>query len=349
MIPVFDGHNDTVLLQFRQPQRDYFARNDGGHIDHVRAREGGFAGGFYAIFVPSADDDDPFENMRPRAGGGFDAPPVGPLEPLYAARTAQAMSAVLLGLEQASGGSFRIVRTADELGTCLANGTTAAIWHFEGAEAIGPDLAALDVYYRAGLRSLGIVWSRPNIFGHGVPFSYPSSPDTGPGLTLLGRRLVRRCNALGIMVDLSHITERGFWDVAEESSAPLVATHSNAHAICPVPRNLTDEQLRAVGDSHGMVGLNFAVTFLSPESGNDADLPLDTMVRHIDHLVEHAGIDSVGLGSDFDGALVPSAIGDVAGVQRLLEALAGHGYDEASVRKIAHENWLRVLRATWAS
>lgn len=347
MIPVFDGHNDTVLLHFREPQRDFFARNASGHIDQVRARQGGLAGGFFAVFVPPEHEADPFEHRRRRKDGGLDAPPSGPLEPLYASRTAQAMSAVLFDIEARSDGAFRVVTDADQLAACIERGTTAAIWHFEGAEAIGPDLAALDVYHRAGLRSLGIVWSRPNLFGHGVPFSFPASPATGPGLTLLGRSLVRRCNALGILVDLSHITEAGFWDVAEESNAPLVATHSNAHAICPTPRNLTDEQLRAVRASNGMVGLNFAVSFLDPEGGSDPALPLEVMVRHIDHMVDVMGIDHVGFGSDFDGALVPAAIGDAAGVQRLLEALGVHGYDEASLRKIAHENWLRVLRATW--
>jgi membrane dipeptidase len=158
---------------------------------------------------------------------------------------------------------------------------------------------------------------------------------------------VERCNELGIMIDLSHITERGFWDVAELSRAPLVATHSNAHAVCPSPRNLTDEQLEAVAASDGMVGLNFAVGFLDPDGGHDAAIGLDVMVRHIDHLVDKLGITRVGLGSDFDGARIPAAVGDVAGVQHLLEALSEHGYDDDALRKIAYQNWLRVLRNTW--
>ncbi|MEY8840506.1 dipeptidase, partial [Cribrihabitans sp. XS_ASV171] len=119
-------------------------------------------------------------------------------------------------------------------------GRMAAIFHIEGAEAIDPDLHMLDVFHAAGLRSLGPVWSRPTLYGHGVPFRFPSGPDTGAGLTDLGLRLVRRCNELGIMLDLSHLNEAGFWDVARQSSAPLVASHSNAHAICPHSRNLTD-------------------------------------------------------------------------------------------------------------
>src|SRR5207248_7858657 len=141
----------------------------------------------------------------------------------------------------------------------MEGGTFAAILHFEGAEAIDADLNALEVFYQAGLRSIGIVWSRPNDFAQGVPFREGTSPDTGPGLTDAGRELVRACNRLGIMLDLSHLNEQGFWDVARLSEAPLVATHSNVHAITPSTRNLTDDQLKAIKDSEGIVGLNFGV------------------------------------------------------------------------------------------
>jgi membrane dipeptidase len=239
------------------------------------------------------------------------------------------------------------VRTDEELERCLREGVLAAILHFEGAENLGPDPGALESYYEAGLRSLGIVWSRPNAYASGVPFRFPSSPDTGPGLTDAGRELVRECNRLGVLVDVSHINEKGFWDVAELSEAPLVATHSNAHALCPASRNLTDRQLDAIRDSDGMVGVNFAVAFLREDGGESEDTPLETLVRHIDYLVERVGIDGVGFGSDFDGAKVPSGIGDVSGLPNLLAPLREDGYDETSLEKLAHGNWIRVLRTTW--
>jgi membrane dipeptidase len=279
--------------------------------------------------------------------GGFEAPLPPPLEPEYAARTAMAMTALLFRLEARSEGALRVCRTAEEIAECLRDGVLAAVLHFEGAEAIDPGLDALEVYYRAGLRSLGPVWSRPNLFAEGVPFGFPRSPDTGGGLTDAGRELVRACNRLGIMLDLSHLNGAGFRDVAALSDAPLVATHSNAHALCPSTRNLTDAQLDAIRDSDGMVGLNFAVAFLREDGGRDADTPLGTMVRHVDYLVDRLGIDRVGLGSDFDGATIPRAIGDVAGLPTLLLALRERGYDDAALRKLAHENWLRVLRKTW--
>lgn len=344
---VFDGHNDTLLSLYEEAGgkgRSFFEHSEQGHIDLPRARAGGLGGGFFAVFLPgitavAADLRQP--------GQGFEALEGAPLDLPYAQRMALALSALLFRLEAKSAGAMRVVLDTAALRSALREGLFAAVLHFEGAEAIDPDLDALEVYYRAGLRSLGLVWSRANIFGHGVPFAYPSSPDTGPGLTDAGRRLVHACNRLGIMVDLSHLTERGFWDVAALSDRPLVATHSAAHAICPCSRNLTDQQLDAIKESDGLVGLNFEVSFLRPDGEKNPDTPLEVMVRQVDYLVEHLGIDRVAFGSDFDGATMPSALGDVSGLPRLLSALREHGYDDEALRKLAHENWLRVLRATW--
>ena len=207
----------------------------------------------------------------------------------------------------------------------------------------------LDVLHEAGLRSLGPVWSRDTAFGYGVPFRFPSSPDIGDGLTDLGLRLIRRCNDLGIMVDLSHLNEAGFWDVAKHSDKPLVATHSNAHAICPHSRNLTDDQLRAIADSDGMVGLNFAVAFLREDGKMLADVPLSQVLKHLDHLMSILGEDRVGLGSDYDGAVVPEDLTTVAGLPKLRQAMKEHGYDARLIEKLCHGNWLRVLEKTWGS
>jgi membrane dipeptidase len=342
--PVFDGHNDTLLnlyLPDRGGGRTFFERSEVGHLDLPRAREGGFGGGFFAVFVPPEQKAD---ERSPGRGDG-QLPPA--IEFDYAQRTAMAVAASLFRLEAESGGQLKIVRTADEIAECLQNEVMAAILHFEGAEAIDTDLNALEVYYQVGLRSLGLVWSRRNAFAEGVPFRFPHSPDTGPGLTAAGKALVRACNQLGIMIDLSHLNEKGFWDVAGISDAPLVATHSNVHALSQTPRNLTDKQLDAIKESDGMVGLNFAVSFLREDGGRDTDTPLETMVRHVDYLVERLGIDRVGFGSDFDGTTLPEIIGDVSGLPKLVAALRDAGYDDESLRKITHENWIRVLRKTW--
>lgn len=342
---IFDGHNDTLLDLYvpeRGGGRDFFTRGERGHIDLPRAREGGFGGGFFAVFVPAPKP----EHSVPLQSGG-ETPPMPAVDPAYALRTTIAMTALLFKLEDQSAGQLKVVRNADELATCLDTGVLAAVLHFEGAEALDPELEALEVFYRAGLRSLGLTWSRPNAFAHGVPFRYPHTPDTGPGLTDAGQSLVRACNRLGIMIDLSHLNEQGFWDVARLSTAPLVATHSNAHAICPSTRNLTDRQLDAIRESDGMVGLNFAVGDIREDGRRDPETPINAMVRQIDYLVQRLGIDHVGFGSDFDGTLVSREIGDVTGLPKLIAALAAHGFDEAALRKLSHENWLRVLRKTW--
>jgi membrane dipeptidase len=257
------------------------------------------------------------------------------------------MAAKLFEVEAASAGEFKVVRTVDELASCLQQGVVAAIMHLEGVEPIDTDLHALHVLYQAGLRSVGIVWSRPNAFAHGVPFNFPDSPDIGPGLTEAGQALVKTCNQLGILVDLSHLNERGFWDVAELSDAPLVATHSGVHALCATPRNLTDRQLDAIGETEGIVGVNFHIGFLRADGRSDVETSLTEIVRHAAYIADRIGIDHVGLGSDFDGATMPQDLHDVAGLPKLMQALREHGFGDADLKKIAYENWLRVLRKTW--
>ncbi len=212
---------------------------------------------------------------------------------------------------------------------------------------IDTNFNALETFYEAGLRSLGITWSRSNAFGHGVPFGFPSSPDTGPGLTGAGKALVKACNELGIMVDVSHLNEAGFWDVVDATSKPVVASHSNVHKICPSSRNLTDKQLDAVRDSDGLVGLNFNVPFLHPEGERDTSMPLEVMADHIDYLVKRLGLERVALGSDFDGALMPDALCDASKLPNLMDTLRGRGYDDDALNKIGYQNWLRVLELTW--
>jgi membrane dipeptidase len=173
--------------------------------------------------------------------------------------------------------------------------------------------------------------------------TYPGSPDTGPGLTAKGHDLVRLSDELGILIDLSHLNEKGFDDVARISDAPLVATHSNAHALCNSPRNLTDRQLHMIRERGGMVGFNFATFYLNADGRADGGTGWDTMLRHLDHLIAEVGEDYVGLGSDFDGCVVPDLIGDVTGVPLLFEAMGAHGYDAALIAKLARDNWLACL------
>ena len=345
--PVFDGHNDAFLALERDSQRpdSFLERSERGHLDLPRAQEGGFAGGFFALFTPSG------RAMGPRSknlAGRYELPFAPTPSLSRAQRFTGALAARLFRTERESAGRFRVVRDVATLRECIETGVLAAIFHIEGAEAIDTRLDSLELLYQAGLRSLGPVWSRPNAFGCGVPFKFPSSPDLGDGLTEAGEALVRACNGFGILIDLSHLNEKGFWDVARLSDAPLVATHSNVHAICPISRNLTDQQLAAIRESDGMVGLNFAVSMLREDGKPDPDTPLEVLIRHLDYLIEHLGEDRVGLGSDFDGTVVPQAIGSAAGLQNLIHAMRGAGYGETLIQKLAYANWLRVLERTWS-
>jgi membrane dipeptidase len=319
---IVDGHNDLVLRRWRDEPTL--------HVDLDAAPAAGFSGGWFALYVPSPSGPDPTEIP-------YAVPLPEPIPHEEAARVAEELFATLCALPVA-----RATSSAD-----FREGRVTAIVHLEGAEPIAPDLSNLQGWYERGLRSVGLTWSRANAFGEGVPFRFPSSPDTGSGLTPAGRELVRECNRLGILVDLSHLNLRGFFDVARLSDAPLVATHSNAHRLCESSRNLTDEQLDAIRDSDGAVGVNFAVGFLRADGRNDPDTPLTEIVRHVDYLVERMGIDHVAFGSDFDGAVVSDELGGIAGLPRLLDALRLAGYGDADLAKITHENWLRVLDATW--
>jgi len=350
-IPIFDGHNDTVhkIREYIGEEGiDFLVESATGHLDLPRARQGGLAGGFLAMWVPAEHPrpvSDPTDLTATETS--YAVRMAEPLDPAYARASIAKQLAALKSLATRSTGQIRIATTVDTIEQSRRDGVFSVLLHMEGAEAIGPDLTELEALYNEGLRSIGPVWSRPNIFGHGVPFAFPSSPDTGPGLTPAGFDLIRACNRLGILIDLSHLNERGFWDVAATTSAPLVATHACVHTLCPSARNLTDSQLDAIRDSDGVVGLNFCVNDLRPDAHRNADTGLDVLVRHITYLVDRIGITRVALGSDFDGAIIPTAIGDASGLQRLIVALLASGFDEPSLRKIAFENWMRVLRTSW--
>lgn len=345
---ILDGHNDLLLKMHRRDigVDDVLKGYAGGHLDLPRARSGGLAGGFFAVFIPGDGEDGAHadeEMQKPR----YDVPLPARIGWDEAIGVAIDQIAHLYRLEDA--GVLSVCRTVAEIREAMAADRMAAILHIEGAEAIDPQFTALETFHAAGLRSLGPVWSRPNIFGHGVPFRYPSNGDIGPGLTDLGKELVIHCNRLGIMLDVSHLNEAGFDDVAALSDAPIVATHSNAWAVCPHARNLTDRQLDAIRESDGMVGVNFAAAFLRPDGRMDADVPLDLMMRHLDHLIERLGEDRVGFGSDFDGATIPKEIKDCAGLPALRQTMLDHGVGSALMEKLCYRNWMRVLEKTWGA
>lgn len=346
---IFDGHNDSLLRLYQHCEGDPvgFLEDAGsaagrgrGQLDLPRALSGGFGGGFFAVFVPPPRDLDPEDLTQSTPPAGYDEPvPQG-----TAARVALEMIAGYHRLVAASCGRVRPLTSRADLR--LEEDSLLALLHLEGAEPVDERLANLEAFHALGVRSIGPVWSRSNAFGHGVPFRFPSSPDTGEGLTAAGRELVRACRDLGMVVDLAHLNEKGFWDAAELGGGPLVSTHTCCHALSPSSRNLTDDQLRAVRDSDGVVGLNFHVGDLRAKGPVRRQIPLTRMVEHLDHMVEIMGLRHVALGSDFDGALMPEELTDASQLPRLVAALSHAGWETEAIAAVTHGNWLRLLDAT---
>lgn len=347
MIPVFDGHNDflqRVVAAGEAGARLWLEGDGSGQMDLPRARAGGLVGGFFAIWIPSPAGPNDAAAALMMQNPPFTMPLPEEIGPDAALPHAIRQAAALMALART--GTLDIVTSAAALRKSVADGRIAAIMHMEGAEAI-PDHDALHLWHALGLRSLGPVWSRPTAYGEGVPFAFPAGPGIGGGLTPAGRNLVGWCNRLRIMLDLSHLNEAGFDDVASLSDAPLVASHSCVHAICPSSRNLTDRQLRVIADSGGLVGLNYASSFLRPDGKRLPLEDLGVMIRHLDHMLAILGEDGVALGSDFDGALMPRDLADAGALPNLIAAMHTHGYGETLIRKIASENWIGLLERCW--
>ncbi|MEX0350194.1 MAG: dipeptidase [Paracoccaceae bacterium] len=342
---IFDGHNDVLTDLFDGggvAAAPNFLSGMSGHLDAARASAGGFGGGFFAIWVAS-----PGAMNFASIDGPYDLPLPDRIDQEKAWEVARTQADIMLELQRL--GALHLCCSVADIEAARNQGKIAAILHMEGAEAISDGLQELDVLYGLGLRSLGPVWSRPNRFGHGVPFRYPSDGDTGPGLTASGFALIEKCNEMRVMIDLSHLNMAGVRDVADISRVPLVATHSNAHAVSPHARNLTDAQLALIAQSGGVVGLNFESTFLRPDGQPNPDIPEAVVMAHLDHLLAQLGEEGVALGSDFDGCTPPLWLNGAEKLPTLIAAMERHGYTADRIERICWSNWMRVLYDTWGA
>ena len=349
---IFDGHNDILnkINDSEDPKNTRaFLESGEGHLDFPRAIKAGFAGGFFAVYSSDPPSVAPFEDGKILTDDGFYFTLSPPLSYEYAHQTALSMIDLLYDIENDSSGKFQVVLTSQELENCLENDIMAAILHLEGAEPILPSLENLPMFYEKGMRSLGITWSRPNSFGHGVPFLYPGSPDTGPGLTQEGKNLIKACGELGILIDLAHLNEKGFWDTADLYTAPLVSSHTAAHGLIPKPRNLTDIQLKAIAETNGVVGLIFSINDLDGGPRPIKDAPLTSIIKHIRYISDLIGPEHVAFGSDLDGTIIPSELNGVSGLPKLVQLLEEDGFSQAELEGICYRNWLRVIKETWNS
>jgi membrane dipeptidase len=334
-IPVIDGHIDTLLSIYadRDGERRFDEQSESGHADRPRLAAGGVAAAFFATFVSNPDRDG-----RP-----------GSRPPEIDHEVARVETNAMLDLldEWVERGDLRLVTDSADLDAVLGGSDEiGAVAHLEGAEAVAPDLSNLDALYDRGVRSIGLTWSRPNEFGHGVPFVHDETPDIGPGLTDAGEDLVAECDRRGIVVDCAHLNAAGIRDVAEISENPLVVSHTGAHAIAPAARNLTDDLLELVAESGGVVGITFAAGHLRPDGESDPETPISVLVDHVEHVAAVAGVEHVAFGSDFDGATVIEPVADASRFPVLVEELRERGFSDSEIEQIAHGNWLRVLRET---
>jgi membrane dipeptidase len=356
---VIDTHDDTTQ-RLLVPQFDLAARHTDGNIDIPRMREGGLSAIFFSIWI--------------------DGKIMGPQAVKQALDQIDAVRETV----RRHPGELVLATSADEVRAAHAQGKIAALMGVEGGHMMGNDLSVLRTFAVLGVRYMTLT--------HMVNDEWADSSTDKPahnGLTDFGKDVVREMNRLGIMVDISHVSDKTFYDAIAVSKAPILASHSSCRALCNAPRNMTDDMMRELAKHGGVIQINYHVGFLSQEfrdyesahpevekaievevdkrCGDNEACKLTTgdqvvrdfmeqgklpkvdwtlIIEHIDHAVKVAGIDHVGLGSDFDGAVMPIGMQDVSHLPQITDALLKKGYSEADVRKILGENTLRVLGET---
>lgn len=307
---VLDGHCDTLLDCLRSG-RTLGQRSAKGHLDLPRMKEGGVDCQLFACYI-------------------------GPeFKPDRGLKRALQMIDKFYTEIRAAGDLAVVARNHAEIVAAAEAGKIAAVLTIEGGECLDTDVSNVRIMKELGVLAIGLTWNERNMIADGV-----GEERTGGGLTNFGVEVVKEMNRAGILVDVSHLSEAGFWDVIEVSRKPVIASHSNAKAVCNHRRNLTDEQLLALAKNGGVTGMNFAKDFVAEK---DADL--SGVVRHIEHICALVGPDHVGLGSDFDGISEgPTGLEDVTRMPAITAELARLGYPEAGIRKILGGNFLRVIK-----
>lgn len=314
-----DLHCDS-LYEHVQGRTDLAVRNDHGHLDLPRMREGRLDAEVFAIWT-NPDKYRPGERLR------------------FALRAIRQFKGICRLLP----GTVALARSPGELEAIVSSGRIAGILGIEGGHALEGDIANLDRLHRRGVQLLTLTWNNSNQFAR----SCLARDGYRRGLTRLGRELVRRMNRLGMLIDLSHCSDRTFDEVLDLSTTPAVCSHSGCRALRRFPRNLTDRQLRRLGESGGVVGIVFLPYFLRRDSRRAS---IEDVLDHVEHAVSVAGIDAVALGSDFDGFgdPPPRGLDDVTRLPVLTDGLRRRGFTGADARKVLGGNFLRAWRAARA-
>ncbi|MBZ5609369.1 MAG: dipeptidase [Acidobacteriia bacterium] len=348
---LIDTHND-ITSRTVEGYDIGKAKND-GHTNVTSLKEGGVGGQFFAVYVAA-------QYVK-----GNHA----------AQRTLEMIDTVRHDIIDRYPNDFALATTADDIERIHQQGKIAALMGIEGGHAIEDSLRLLRDYYALGIRYMTLTHSNTNSWADSSGDVDKPGVAHHNGLTDFGKQVVREMNRLGMMIDISHVADKTFWDALNTSAAPIIASHSSCRALCDVPRNMTDEMIAALGKKGGVIQINFNCGFLSEKSaaaaklvkpstlpgvrGEDADIAeykkkvppasLADVVAHIDHAVKVGGIDAVGIGSDFDGvSCTPTGLEDVSKFPNLTRALLEKGYSAGDVRKIYSGNTLRVMRAVEA-
>ncbi|RJS82244.1 membrane dipeptidase [Candidatus Bathyarchaeota archaeon] len=284
---VVDAHNDTIIAHKRLGM-SLNSRTDKTQVDFPRLREAKVDVSFFAVDVTIA-----FKN--------------------YLTYALDAFGFFERELEQA-GDEMSIVTTKRSLSEAIKDGKLGVVLAIENSDAVEGSLNVLRMLFKLGVRSIGLTHNPRSLAADGVGES-----RTGGGLTTFGVQLIEEMNRLGIIVDLAHISEKGFWDALEVSRKPVIVSHGNCKALCNHRRNLTDEQIRGLASKGGVIGVTFVPAFIDEKAPS-----LSRLLDHIDHIVEVAGIDHVGLGSDFDGG--GTLLRDVTELPKITRGLLERGY-----------------------
>jgi membrane dipeptidase len=310
---VVDGHCDTVLDLVGEGRRDFFDRAQRGHVDLPRLLEGGLSCQVMAMFTNTS---------------------------LVDRATAWTWS-LLETIEElfARGTAFVPARGVSDIREAKRRGQVSGLLAIEGGEALGPPGQAfenLKAFHERGVRLMTLTWSRRNALGRGV-----TAPG-GDGLSDLGRGVVARMEDLGMMVDASHLSDEALVDLLAVARRPVVASHSNSRALCPHPRNLSDELAEGIAATGGLVALTFAGDFIDPDP---AKVSFDRFMEHLEHMIVLVGSGHVGIGSDFDGwnEKFGVAFPDCTALPRITAALLERGYGSDQVAEVMGGSWLRVI------
>jgi membrane dipeptidase len=309
---VCDSHIDTLSKMLKFGWKTFADIPADSHVTAERLRRSAVDVAVFAIFTENYDRAFP--------------PP---------ARTLR-MIDMAYSVAQKNSRWLEVVTNMNEIKRARKNGKTAIVLAIENGIAIGNDLGLLRNYYRLGVRFMSIAWNYRNLLGDGV-----GKYNGRRGLTPLGREAISEMERLGMIVDVSHLNEKTFWDVVETAKRPIVATHSNAIRVCGSPRNLTDSQIRAISKRGGFIGLNFCSAFLN-DSG---EASIDDVVEHALYIAEVGGIKVLAIGSDYDGILdAPRGLEHIGTMGKLITAFKKAGFSRADIDAIMHRNFLRVFK-----